>query len=596
MAWEIDQIVVLALLGAVLIAFLRERLSPDVVAMSAVAVLLVTGILTAGEVLEVFSNSAPITVGCMFVLSAALERTGIIDLMGQAVSRSAGRHSPTRAVIALMASVMVVSAFINNTPVVVILTPVVIALAKTLKSAPSQLLMPLSFAGIFGGICTLIGTSTNILVDGVARKQGLDPFGMFEITAPGAILGLVGTSYMLLIGHRLLPKRETLSSILSDKSKRQFLAEVLVPQDSPVVGKTLAQAHLTQQPNAQVIDVIRHDISMRRILDRLTLEAGDRLVLKTSAGEVMGLRETENLVVGHPGALEPIATRKTAVMEGIVGPRSHFIGRRLADLNLRRLYGVYILAVHRQNENLRSNFDQVRLAVGDTLLMEGPPEGLKRLFNRRVLVNLTKPEERPLHREKAPIAILAIVLLMGLAAFNIMPIVALALIAATAVIALGCLRADEAYEAIEWRILMLIFGMLALGSAMEKTGAALLIVEEIIYLAAGLGPITILSIIYLLTSITTELVSNNAAAILFTPIAVGIAQQLGLDPRPFAVAVMFAASATFSTPIGYQTNTFVYNAGGYKFTDFVKVGIPLNLLMWATATLVIPWFWPLAGK
>ncbi|MDQ2695572.1 MAG: SLC13 family permease, partial [Pseudomonadota bacterium] len=323
--------------------------------------------------------------------------------------------------------------------------------------------------------------------------------------------------------------------------------------------------------------------------------AGDRLLLRVNAGELIGLRETDDIVFDPQDLLEPIATRPTLVMEGIVGPHSRFAGRRAADLNLRRLYGVYILAIHRQNENLQDHFDQVRLAFGDTLLLEGPPEGLRRLFTRRVLVNLSEPQERPLRRDKAPIAVAAIGLVMGLAAFDVMPIAALALIAATAVIALGCLDAEEAYEAIEWRILMLIFGMLALGAAMERTGAAALIVHEIVALAAGLGPVAVLSIVYLLTSFLTELVSNNAAAILLTPIAIGLAEQLGVDPRPFVVAVMFAASASFATPIGYQTNTFVYSAGGYRFTDFIKVGLPLNLLMWALATLVIPLFWPLVA-
>jgi di/tricarboxylate transporter len=277
-------------------------------------------------------------------------------------------------------------------------------------------------------------------------------------------------------------------------------------------------------------------------------------------------------------------------MEGIIGPNSRFVGQRVADLNLRRLYGAYIIAIHRQNESLHGNFDQVRLAFGDTILLEGPPEGLKRLFDTHELVNLSEPQARPFRRDKAPLAILVMMVIMALSAFEILPIAGLALIGAVAVVLLGCLDGEEAYASIEWRMLMLIFGMLALGRAMETTSAADLIVHSIVGLIAHLGPIAVLSIIYLLTSLLTEFMSNNAAAILLTPIAIGLAEQMGVDPRPFVVAVMFAASASFATPIGYQTNTFVYTAGGYKFTDFVKIGVPLNLLNWASGTLLIPYF------
>jgi di/tricarboxylate transporter len=594
MPWETVQIViVLALVAAVFFGFVRERLPPEMVAMIALGMLLATGILSASEALTVFSNSGPITVGCMFVLTAALERTGLIEAAGTAVSRAAGR-SPVRALVAMMLCVMVLSAFINNTPVVAILTPVAIMLARSLKVAPSRLLIPLSFASIFGGMTTLIGTSTNLLVDGVAVSHGLVPFGMFEITAAGIVLGLVGIAYMLLVGRWLLPDRQTLREILGDRQQRHFLAEMLVSSDSPLIGKSLTKTELPVWKGAKVIDLVRGDNSLRHALDRAVLKAGDRLVVRTNMADVMELREAQGLVPGpsEAHAVQPVSGQAVVIMEGIVGPQSRLAGYRIADLNFRRLYGTYILAVHRQGENLHSNFDGVRLAFGDTLLLEGPPEGLRRLFDRRVLVNLTEPSERPFRRNKAPIAIGAVLLVMVLAALEVLPIAALAIIAATAVIVLGCLTADEAYGAIQWRILFLIFGMLGLGMAMEKTGAGALIVNHIVGIVGGLGPLAILAAIYLLTSLLTEIVSNNAAAILLTPIAIGLAQQLGMDPRPFVVAVLFAASASFATPIGYQTNTLVYSAGGYRFTDFVRIGLPLNIVMWISATVVIPIFWP----
>ncbi|MEQ8897099.1 MAG: SLC13 family permease [Roseovarius sp.] len=587
-----DQIFVLLLLGLVFAGFIFEIYPPEVTALAASAILLATGILDTDDFLTVFSSGAPITIAMMFIISAALERTGVLTLLGDLLQKKA-RGSLSRAVLIMMVAAIVASAFMNNTPVVVLLTPVMISVAASVGAAPSKVLIPLSYAAIFGGTLTLIGTSTNILMSDVALAAGQPRITMFEMTLPGLILAGTGMIYMVFAGRYLLPDRASLASVIGQERKRKFLARLLIPAGSAHVGKALADLPFNTT-QTRILDVIRGERSQRAQLSNLTLQPGDRVVIKTDAGELLGLREDGSVAFNemHDTGFEPVTAESTMMMEGSIGPKSMLRGRTLGDLRLRRTYGVYVIAVHRDDRNITESTDTLRLRFADTLLLEGPADGLQRLATDGGIVNLSTPSDRPVRRGKAPIAIAVILGVMLLATFGIMPIAGLAVIGAVVVMLTGCVDPEDAFDAIDWRILFLIFGMLGLSMGLDNTGAAETMVAFIVGLTGNLGPLAALAAVYVFTSLLTEMISNNAVAVLVGPIVIGMAVQLGYDPRPFIMAVMFAASASFATPIGYQTNTFVYGAGGYRFRDFVTVGMPLNLLFAVVAVLVIPLFFP----
>jgi di/tricarboxylate transporter len=451
----------------------------------------------------------------------------------------------------------------------------------------------LSFAAIFGGTLTLVGTSTNILMSGVAQEAGQPSITMFEMTLPGLIFAGVGMVYMIFAGRFLLPDRASLSGLLGQEGKRRFLARLLIPNGSKYVGRRLSDLPFNTA-ETRILDVVRGEVSMRRTMNDLVLEVGDRLVLKTGTGEILGLKEDGQIAFRDRDDhdVEPVTADQTITMEASVGPNSHLRGRPIKDLKLRRKYGVYLMAVHRQEQNISEELQDLRLQFADTLLLEGPPEGLQRMMEDGGIVNLSTPTERPQRRSKAPIAIATILAVMGLAAFDVMPIAGLAVIGAVVVMMTRCVDPEEAFDAIDWRILFLIFGMLGLSMGMEETGTARVIVEAVVGAVGGIGPLAILAAVYVLTSALTEMVSNNAVAVLIGPIVIALAIELGFDPRPFIMAVMFAASASFATPIGYQTNTYVYGVGGYRFSDFLRFGIPLNIVCFFVALFVIPRVWP----
>ncbi len=591
--WQ--QIFAVVLVVAVFAAFITERFSADLVAMGAFVCLILAGILKEDDIAAVFGTGAPIVIACMFILSAALERTGVIEWLGRWFEKAAG-NSETRMLIVLMLLVAGLSGFVNNTPVVVVFLPIVLSLCRKRGYKASHYLIPLSYAAIAGGTITIIGTSTNILASGIAHEMlpAMAPIGMFEISKLGVVFVAIVVIYMLVVGRRLLPDRTTLSTLFEAEEGREFLTQAQISADSALIGKAFKETPLAKMHTIRVIEVLRRGRPLRTKLPNIVFESGDQLLFKSHVDGVMDVNQTPGLELGTQAelGLNSVYTESAVLMEGILGPNSNLIGRSLKDLNFRQRFGVLILAVHRKGVNLRERFEDVNLAFGDTLLVEGPVEKMNALFSEKDFINLSRPKQKGFRRSKAPIAAIALVLFLILGALTPIPIVGVALTSVMLVLFTKCLDPIEAYRAVEWKVVFMIFGMLGLGLGLQKTQVVSALAQSMAIPMQHLGNHLVLAITYLAAAVLTEIVSNNAVAALLTPVAIGIAQALELDPRPFVIAVMFGSSASFSTPIGYQTNTYVYGAGGYRFGDFARVGIPLTLLLWTCATILIPWMWP----
>jgi di/tricarboxylate transporter len=592
--------IVLCVSLAAMVMFISEKLSIDLVGLMIIAVLITTGVLSPREGLAGFSDAATLTVAFMFVLSAALLRTGAVSTLGPRLSGHF-RRSPTLGLVVFMLLVAVLSAFINNTPIVALLIPVVVQLAHTSGQAPSRLLIPLSYASILGGTTLLIGTSTNLVVSGVMDESGYGPLGMFQQTPLGVVFMLVGVGYMALLGHRLLPARRDDGVEQERSGLRAYLTEIELLPGAPSVGKRIMESPVVRELELDIIEIRRGDQRFNLPPGDMVLQAGDLLKVRCDLSRIKALKDRAH-ITGQPVlrvANDDMRSQGTTLVELVVTSRSPLEGRTLAEADLLRTYRAAPMAVRQRDELVSERLYDVELRSGDVILAEVKTHFIPRLKRMEAspespFVIATAVETSTEFRHKRFLLVCAVLLgVVSLASLEVVPVVTAALCGVVLLVLAGNMSMKDVFEAIDWRIFFLMAGALSLGLAMQKTGLAdraALGFTALLYEYGG--PVAIVSGLYLLTSLLTEVMSNTATAALLTPIALGIAHTLGLDHQPFVMAVVFAASASFMTPIGYQTNTMIYGAGRYKAKDFLRVGLPLQLLFWLVATLLIPRIYP----
>ncbi|MGD1871900.1 MAG: SLC13 family permease [Mastigocoleus sp.] len=584
----------LAVVVFALIGFVSEWLPSDIVAITVSILLVVLGLVTPEESISGFSNSATITVMAMFIISAGITRTGAIEVVNDLLLKWGGKN-PTRQILTLGAIAGPITGLINNTAVVAVFLPIVENWCSKRRISVSLLLMPLSYITILGGMITVIGTSTNILASGLSEKLGYGAFGLFKFTGLGIITFSVGLTYLVIAAPRLLPERKLLNSgndniVDSDYDLKEYISEVVIPPRSSLVGRTLNASRIQRKFDVDVLEMICDGVHFSQPLGDKSLRAGCILLIRGGMKDLLEIKQEQGVEIlpeikfRHQTPDTEFNSSEEGIAEILIPSESVLIGSTLKELRFRQRYNVTVLAIRRGEELTRDRLGKIPLRFGDVLLIQGPKQSLLGLQTCRDVLMIVQRDIENLRRSKAGFAIAIGLGVIAIAACNWLPIMISSLIGVVLMVVTGCLKPREIYDAVRWDIIFLLAGLIPLGIAMDNSGATKLLAEGILSVAGNFSGYWLLTIFFIITCLMTELLSNNAAVILLLPTAVKVAESLNLNPFAFMLAVTFAASHSFMTPIGYQTNTMVYGPGGYRFLDFLRLGAPLSLLM----TLVIP--------
>jgi di/tricarboxylate transporter len=589
MTYETGLLIAITLVAVFLFSF--ERFPPDVVGVGLLIVLVLTGLLPVNQAFAGFGSDTVVLVGGLLILTAAMEKTGVMEIAARTILRNTGL-SVNRLLLVVMLATTGLSAFMSNTAATAFFVPIVLGLAKRAKVSPSRLLMPLAFASILASSLTLISTSTNLVINGLLLQYHMTPLGLFELTPVGLPIAVVGLAYMFTIGRWLVPERQPAEGELG-LGHRPYIAEVLVLPDSPIAGKTLEQAALGRDLDLLVMNVVRqkkplpaHASTVIQAGDALLVEGAKENLLKIRS--IPGLQIKSDLMVFHASADDDEST----MVEAILLPGHWLVGRTLANVGLRRYHGLKVVGLHRKGRNIASKLGRVALQVGDVLLVQGNKDRIKTMENERAYQVLGTVEEMPLNRRMAALSVVIFAAVLVLGAIKVVSFPIAVLIGAVLVFLTRCLAPEEAYSALNWKAIVLIGSMLGLGVAMEETGTARYLAGLLVQWTSGFSPIWLLAGFFIFTVLLTQPMSNQAAAVVIFPIAFQLATQLELNPRSFAMMIAVAASCSFLTPLE-PSCLMVYGPGRYRFMDFVRVGLPLTVAIFLISLWLVPRFWPL---